>query len=63
MLPVRQLKQRKIFEISLSQSRIYKWQMVVIIREISDSNQGETVQNLESPRLSGRVESPLYEDH
>ena len=63
MLPVRQLKQRKIFEISLSESRIYKWQMVVIIREISDSNQGETVQNLESPRLSGRVENPLYEDH
>ena len=39
MLTVRQLKQRKIFEISLSESRIYKkWQTLAIIWEISDSN-------------------------
>ena len=39
MLTVRQLKQRKIFEISLSESRIYKkWQTLAIIQEISDSN-------------------------
>ena len=39
MLTVRQLKQRKIFEISLSESRIYKkWQTLAIIRQISDSN-------------------------
>ena len=64
MLTVRQLKQRKIFEISLSESRIYKkWQTLAIIWEISDSDHEETVQNLESPRLSGRVGSPVYEDH
>ena len=39
MLTVKQLKQRKIFDISLSESRIYrKWQISTIIREISDSN-------------------------
>ena len=39
MLTVRQLEQRKIFEISLSESRIYKkWQTSAIIWEISDSN-------------------------
>ena len=39
MLTVRQLKQCKIFEISLSESRIYKkWQTLAIIWEISDSN-------------------------
>ena len=39
MLTVRQLKQRKIFEISLSESRIYKkWQTLAITWEISDSN-------------------------
>ena len=39
MLTVRQLKQRKIFEISLPESRIYKkWQTLAIIWEISDSN-------------------------
>ena len=39
MLTVKQLKQRKIFEISLPESQIYKkWQTSVIIREISDSN-------------------------
>ena len=38
MLTVRQLKQSKIFKISLSESRIYKkWQTLAIIREISDS--------------------------
>ena len=66
MLTVRQLKQRKIFEISLSESRIYKkWQTLAIIWEISDSNleTRRKVQSLESPRLSGRVESPVYEDH
>ena len=37
----------QIFEISLSESRIYKkWQ-----------TSGEMVQNLESPGLSGRVDS------
>ena len=39
MLTVRQLKQSKIFKISLSESRIYKkWQTSAITREISDSN-------------------------
>ena len=39
MLTVKQLKQRKIFEISQSESRIYKkWITSAIIREISDSN-------------------------
>ena len=39
MLTVRQLKQSKIFKISLAESRIYKkWQTSAIIREISDSN-------------------------
>ena len=39
MLTVKQLKQRKIFEISLSESRVYKkWQTLAIIQEISDSN-------------------------
>ena len=39
MSTVKQVKQRKIFEISLSESRIYKkWQISPIIREISDSN-------------------------
>ena len=33
------LKQCKIFEISLSESQVYKkWQTFVIIQEISDSN-------------------------
>ena len=36
---IKQLKLRKIFEISLSESRFYKkWQTLAIIREISDSN-------------------------
>ena len=40
---IKQLKQRKIFEISLSDSRVYKkWQTLAIIREVS-------VANLESP--------------
>ena len=39
MLTIKLLKQRKIFEISLSDTRIYKkWQTSAIIREISDSN-------------------------
>ena len=39
MLTEKYLKQREIFEISLSESRIYKkWQTSAIIREISDSN-------------------------
>ena len=39
MLTVRQLKQCKIFEISLSESRVYKkWQTLAITWEISDSN-------------------------
>ena len=39
MLTEKYLKQRKIFEISLSENRIYKkWQTSAIIREISDSN-------------------------
>ena len=39
MLTVKQLKQCKIFEISQSESRIYKkWITSAIIREISDSN-------------------------
>ena len=39
MLKVKQLKQRKIFEISLTESQIYKTlQTSAIIREISDSN-------------------------
>ena len=42
MLTVRQLKQSKIFKISLSESRIYKkWQTSAIIREISDSGNRE----------------------
>ena len=39
MLKVKQLKQGKIFEISLTESQIYKTlQTSAIIREISDSN-------------------------
>ena len=63
MLTIKLLKQRKIFEISLSDSRIYKkWQTSAITREISDSNL-ETGRNgsksqLKSPGLSGRVNSP-----
>ena len=62
MLTVKQLKQRKIFEMLLSGSRIYKkWQTSAIIREISDSNL-ETgrngSKNLESPRLFERVDIP-----
>ena len=39
MLTEIELKQRKIFEISLSESPIYKkWQTSAIIQEISDSN-------------------------
>ena len=39
MLTEKKLKQCKIFEISLSESQIYKkWQTLAIIREISDSN-------------------------
>ena len=53
-----------MFEVSLSESRIYKkWQTSAIIWEISDSNiwrPAETVQNLESPGLSGRVDSPEF---
>ena len=51
----------QIFEISLSESRIYKkWQTLVIIREITDSNleTRRNGSNLQSPRLSGRVDSP-----
>ena len=61
MLTEKQLKQRKIFEISLSESPIYKkWQTSAIIREISDSNLEirRNSLNLESPGLSGRVDSP-----
>ena len=62
MLTIKLLKQRKIFEISLSDSRIYKkWQTSAITREISDSNL-ETGRNgsksqVKSPGLSG-VNSP-----
>jgi len=36
---IKKLKQCKIFEISLSESQVYKkWQILAIIREISDSN-------------------------
>ena len=39
MLKVKYIKQRKMFEISLTESRIYKkLETSVIIREISDSN-------------------------
>ena len=63
LLTIKLLKQRKIFEISLSDSRIYKkWQTSAITREISDSNL-ETGRNgsksqVKSPGLSGRVNSP-----
>ena len=63
MLTIKLLKQRKIFEISLSDSRIYKkWQTSAITREISDSNL-ETGRNgsksqVKSRGLSGRVNSP-----
>ena len=60
MLTVKQLKQCNVFEVILSESRFYKkWQTLVIIREISDCNleTGKTVQNLESPGLSRRVDS------
>ena len=64
MLTVKYLKQRKISEILLSESQVYKkWQTSAIILEISDSNLESgryyTVQNLESPGLSRRVDSPL----
>ena len=43
------LEQCKIFEISLSESQVYKkWQTLVIIREISDSN-------LETGRYSSKA--------
>ena len=45
----------------MSESRFYKqWQTLAIIREISDCNleTEKTVQNLESPGLSGTVDSP-----
>ena len=46
------LKQRKLFKISLSESRIYKkWQTSAIIREISDSNL-ETGRNSSKSRVS-----------
>ena len=39
MLREKYLKQRKVLEISLTDSQIYrKWQTLAIIREISDSN-------------------------
>ena len=64
MLTVKWLKQCKITEILLSESQVYKkWQTSAIILEISDSNLESgryyTVQNLESPGLSRRVDSPL----
>ena len=60
LLIVKQLKQRN-FEISLSESRLYK---NCKCRRLSGRfytliwRPGETVQNLESPRLSRRVDSP-----
>ena len=65
MLKVKQLKQRKIFEVSLTESPIYKKQQTsATIREILISNletgrPGETVQNRESPGLFGRVDSTV----
>ena len=39
MLTVKQLKQRKVSEVTLSESRFYKkWQTSAVIREISDSS-------------------------
>ena len=61
MLTVKQLKQCIVFKVILSESRFYKkWKTLAIIREISECNleTEKTVQNLESPRLSGRVDSP-----
>ena len=55
MLTVRLLKRRKIFEISLSESQIYKkWRLSRRFQTLI-WRLGETVQNLESPGLSGRV--------
>ena len=60
MLKVKLFKQRKIFEISLTESQIYK---NCKLRQLSGRFQtltwrpGEMVQNRESPRLSGRVDS------
>ena len=63
MLTIKLLKQRKIFEISLSDSRIYKkWKTSAIIREISDSNletgRNDSKSQVKSPGLSGSVNSP-----
>ena len=60
MLTVRYLKQRKT-EISLSESRMYKKRQTSAITgrfQTLTWRPGETVQNLESPGLSGRVDSP-----
>ena len=60
MLTVKKLKQGKIFEISLSESRIYKkWQTSAITWEISDSNlvTGRKSSKSGVPGLSGRVDS------
>ena len=60
MLKVKYIKQRKMFEISLTESRIYKkLQTSAIIRRFQTLiwRPGETVQNRASPGLSGRVDS------
>ena len=52
LLTVKLLKQTKIFEISMSESRIYKeWQTLAIIREITDSIL-ETGRNGSKPGVS-----------
>ena len=56
MLKVKLLKQRKIFEISLTESRIYKKQQTSsTIREISDSNL-ETGRNVSKSGVSGIIQ-------
>ena len=63
MLTVKQPKQSNVFEVIFfwSQSQFYKkWKTLAIIQDFQTLiwRPGKTVQNLESPGLSGRVDSP-----
>ena len=63
MLKVKQLKQGKIFEISLTESQIYKTlQTSAIIREISDSNLETEVLTDLTEKSGWGVESIMVSD-